>query len=314
MCIFSQPVQSVSNTQIFARFASDDWQYLVYQMQYATTQANAMILPLPVRTPADERRSLEFITLDEHPEFFSELAAGFPLALPDFEDFGRGLPAPAANALAGPLEVQEVGDFVASFVPSLADFNRLDEQFRISQDSWDQIPRYADYGFAVFQLKSLKGKPHPMAFRFRSRLATHDQRSLFFPTVHIHDGQVHAREEFDHSLYMQADEFDAACGEYLERPRLVRDSATGYVRSKWVAGEFCNVEASRGILKGDALIHRRDMRGRHANDDVLVDLDLAQVEEQSRSLPGTPLPVLSSMAALVGLTWLFERRSRLAGK
>lgn len=317
MCIFSQPVQSVSNTQIFARLLPEGWQYLVYQMEYSTTQANAMILPLPVQTPADERRSLEFISLEDTPTFFDQLASGFPLEPNDSLEVGRGYPAPA-GAVESRLEVQEVGDFIASFVPSMADFDRLDEQFRVSQDSWDKIPRYSDYGFAVFQLKSLEGKPHPMAFRFRSRLATGEQPTIFFPTVHIHDGEVHDREDFDHTLYLQSPEFDAACGEYLQRVQSVKDRATGYVRSKWVAGEFCDIEASRGILDPDALLHRLDMNGRFANTDVLAALERAEVGEQSWLTPQKSLPVIGSLASLFGmasvsgLAWLFHRRDKLA--
>src|SRR5690606_16069404 len=108
------------------------------------------------------------------------------------------------------LAVHEVGDFVASFVPTLADFRRLDPQFVIPQESWDKIPEYSDYGFAVFQLKSLVGNPHPMAFEFTTRWPDR----IFFPTVHIHDGEVHDREEFDHTLYLQHPEFDRVVGTY----------------------------------------------------------------------------------------------------
>lgn len=39
-----------------------------------------------------------------------------------------------------------------------------------------------------------------MAFSFPSARAGH----LFFPTMHIHDGEVHEKEDFDHTLYCQA--------------------------------------------------------------------------------------------------------------
>lgn len=90
---------------------------------------------------------------------------------------------------AAPLRVHEVGSFEASFVPSLADFSRLDARFRLPDGLWEGLPIYADYGFAVFKLKAGERKVHPMAFEFASR----DRRQLFFPTVHIHDGQIAER-------------------------------------------------------------------------------------------------------------------------
>ena len=45
MCIFSQPVESVTNTKIFARLQDGDWQHLVYQMSFASQRDNAIILP-----------------------------------------------------------------------------------------------------------------------------------------------------------------------------------------------------------------------------------------------------------------------------
>ena len=41
MCIFSQPVVSVTDTNIFARLLPDGWQYLVYQMKFETKTNNA---------------------------------------------------------------------------------------------------------------------------------------------------------------------------------------------------------------------------------------------------------------------------------
>lgn len=96
--------------------------------------------------------------------------------------------------------VHAVGSFEASFVPSMADWDRLDPRFRLPVDTWARLGDYADWGFAVFRLAPGKQATiHPMAFRFRTR----DPRRLFFPTVHVHDGQVHATARFDHWLYYQ---------------------------------------------------------------------------------------------------------------
>ena len=205
MCIFSQPVVSVSDTNIFARMLPDGWQYLVYQMRFETRDKNAMVLPLPVQLPATDEKTLEFISLKQHDRFFKDLDKGFPLALPSRSMLSEGVDT-AVNSKQM-LKVHDVGDFIASFVPTVGDFDRLDKQFRVPQESWDKIPRYSDYGFAVFQLKSLQGQPHPMAFKFRSRLNQPGNGSLFFPTVHIHDGEVHQLEKFDHTLVFAGPRF-----------------------------------------------------------------------------------------------------------
>src|SRR5215467_6262836 len=194
MCCFSQPVISVTGTNIFARPDSDGRQLLVYSMTINARNDLAMILPLPVKTPAGEK-DVKFIDLKEYSEFFADMERGF-----------YNLPPPAAGgfvalsaARSQKLEVIQVGNFEASFVPTQKDFSRLDERFRLPPDAWKQLPQYESYGFAVFKLKSGEMKVHPMAFSFPREKA----RALFFPTVHIHDGKVHSKAHFDHALFCQ---------------------------------------------------------------------------------------------------------------
>ncbi|MFK7821310.1 MAG: hypothetical protein AB8G99_21525 [Planctomycetaceae bacterium] len=306
MCIFSQPVVSVTDTSIFARLMPNGWQHLVYQMKFETRAQNAIILPLPVALPSAEE-SLQFVSLKGYDRFFADLNRGFPLATRKSRSFSRGLPAGAK--VDSKIVVHEVGDFVASFVPTIADFDRLDEQFRVPDESWGKIPIYRDYGFAVFQLKSNKGKPHPMAFKFKSRLAQKNGGSIFFPTVHIHDGEVHEREKFDHTLFLQAPEFDKVCGDYQQRAKLVADRKTGYFRSKWPAARFCNVEKSKGIVAPGSLVHRLEMRGKLKNTDVLAHADLSHVKK-TNTAAGLGLP--GSILGLAGFKWFCDRRDHVA--
>ncbi|MDB4632189.1 hypothetical protein OAF96_02025 [bacterium] len=315
MCIFSQPVASVTDTNIFARLESDGWQHLVYQMTFRSKQSNAIILPLPVKLPATDEKSLEFVSLKGYERFFDDLNKGFPLEQVDSKPFSRsgGIGSFAKNST---LKVHEVGDFVASFVPRIPDFNRLDKQFRIPKESWDLLPTYSDYGFAVFQLKNLRGKPHPMAFKFHSRLGSGNDASIFFPTVHIHDGEVHAREDFDHTLFLQTSSYDEACGKYKQRARLVTDSATGYVRSKWAAKEFCKVNKSKGVIDGDSLIHRLKMRGKLRNTDVLAKLDVTgqnKMDSRIGSFGKVSFTAAAGVAGLLGMSWFFNRRNHISG-
>ena len=168
---------------------------LVYQMTYESEQENAMILPVPISLPARED-SVKFINLEQYEKFFHSIERSFPWRT----KFSLGCGSKAVTASAkDALKVVEVGSYVASFVPKLGDFDRLDKRFTLPQKVWDQLPQYQDYGFAVFQLKEGSRQPHPMAFEFETR----DETELFFPTVHVHDGEVHEKEHFQHWLYMQ---------------------------------------------------------------------------------------------------------------
>jgi hypothetical protein len=67
MCCFSQPIDRVSGTKIFARGVNRR-QVLVYSMVYAAPTDLAMVLPLPVppRSPED---AVRFISLEEYPGY-----------------------------------------------------------------------------------------------------------------------------------------------------------------------------------------------------------------------------------------------------
>lgn len=299
MCCFSRPVQRVSGTRIFCRLSGQDTQFVSYQMEYKSEVPNAMILPVPTQRGAQED-AVRFIDLSGYDQFFDDLAKGFPAVRQPPMAVEGAVPASRSAKL---LVVQEVGDFVASFVPSMDDFDRLDPQFVIPADVWSQIPEYADYGFVVFQLKNLEGKPHPMAFEFPTRL----KDKIFFPTVHIHDGEVHEFEEFDHTLYLQDAAFDERVGGYTRQS----DPATSLVRSKHKAGGFVAIDKAKGIVDGERLVHRRTLEGRLANTDVIV--KAAQVPSAvSANFPSSWMwaPVA---AAAVSIGWIIDRRNRLRG-
>ncbi len=306
MCCFAQPVLSVSDTHLFARLLENGKQVLAYQMKYRSERPNAMILPLPVATPAGED-AVRFKSLKDYDRFFTDLNRAFP-SPPQFASGrvnSRALPTGKA-----PLEVHEVGDFIASFVPTMNDFSRLDPQFVIPRESWEKIPGYSDYGFAVFQLKSLAGKPHPIAFEFATRWTDR----IFFPTVHIHDGEVHEREDFDHMLYVQHAEWDRLVGAY-RGPRSP-DPATGYVRSKKKAKDVCNIAASQGLLAPELLLHRWEIRGNFLNRDYLTNVAEPTVRAAGKGRSNQGAEWLLKLApwtiGLGGLAWFIGRRAAVA--
>ena len=245
MCCFSGPIKRVADTHLFARMGAQGNQVVIYSMTLDSKNDVAMILPIPVKAGSPEK-SVRFIDLSGYPDFFVDLNYAFPR-------MGYG-GAPKADRSAPPakLEIQSVGSFEASFVPTTGDFSRLDERFRLPLKIWDNIPSYADYGFVVFKLKAGNARVHPMAFSFPTR----DTSRLFFPTVHIHDGKIHATAGFDHALYCQG--ALAGATKWQESPNLVRDS----VKTK----------LTQGTVLPDRHVFRYELRGRFKNEDVWVPL------------------------------------------
>jgi hypothetical protein len=255
MCCFSVPVVSVSATRIFARVANDRHQFLVYSMHLETQRSVAMVLPLPVKHGTGEH-DVAFINLKDYPDFFADMEKGFPPPPPPATEHADGMVMPNSAAA---LEVVEVGDFQASFVPTEKDFSRLDKRFRLPEGAWKQLPTYNDYGFAVFKLKPGLQSVQPMAFSFPRR----DAQSMFFPTVHIHDGKVHSKAEFDHILYCQPRE-----GESFKF-----DLSRHWEESKGHAGNFMNLSRAHGLLEKDQHCYKTVMNGMLPNRDTIVALE-----------------------------------------
>lgn len=298
MCIFSQPVESVNDTKIFARKTKKRAQYLVYQMNYSSAGSNAMILPIPTTRSVTEEKGFQFIDLSSYESFFDDMAEGFPYVDPNVS-FSCSPPKPAS---ASKLKVHEVGSYVATFVPSLSEFGRLDARFVLPRETWNKVPEYKDYSFVVFQLSKGDARPHPMAFRFDSKM-----KDVYFPTMHIHDGEVHEREAFDHTLYLQHAWLDSQVGSYVNHR--FADKTTDLVRSKFPASRFCQVEDSMGIVLPDLLVHKKILVGQLKNCDCVIPVQ------------GDPIDVVTNFQQLhacmpwavgVGATaWFFARRNRV---
>lgn len=251
MCCFSKTVEYVRATNIFARSGADGRQWLVYNMEYAAQVDLSMVLPIPVK-PGSGENAVEFIDLQEYPRFFNDLLAGFPM-----RETGGGFGCSSDNAKsaapAAKLSVIAVGNFEASFVPTIKDFNRLDERFRLPSGSWDKLPGYRNFGFAVFKLNAGETTVHPMAFTFPRA----NPAELFFPTVHIHDGLVHEQAHFDHVLYCQRSPVD-------------RWNVTDWRESPGLAKAFMKIDPAKGIVDGAQHCFQRRLRGTLKNEDTLL--------------------------------------------
>ena len=119
-------------------------QYLAYSLALGSDKDVAMILPLPVasNTPED---GVQFIDLHEYPSLFTDLEKLHPPKRSKDNGSNRGAGSVDLESYRK-LEVKTVGSFEASFVPKVADFARLDERFRLPENTWDQLPAYKDFG------------------------------------------------------------------------------------------------------------------------------------------------------------------------
>jgi len=92
-----------------------------------------------------------------------------------------------------------------------------------------------------------------MAFEFPRA----DAKKLFFPTVHIHDGQVHAQATFDHTLYCQKREGDAL-------------SLPDWRESEFPARQFMAIDRTQGIVEAASHCYRKKIVGQRKNEDILI--------------------------------------------
>jgi len=250
MCIFSARVNQVTDTEIFVRVNAAGEQYTVYQNKFDTDTENAMIIPIPEATVGE--MGVEFINLEKYADFFKDIRESFPKSLSKglrrSETFGL--------CLHDAIEVHQVGSFEASYVPSQDDFERLDERFRLDSSAWEKLPEYQDYGFIVFKFKPGNQKPHPMAFKFKSAIPDY----AYFPTVHVHDGKVHEREGFDHTLYLQHEGNKSPPDNWNSNTEKGAKAHLKKYRSLEILADFSN------------LIYKRRIVGTYANTDIVLQI------------------------------------------
>lgn len=282
MCCFSGPVLSVRATRIFARALEGERQLVVYETAFAAASDLAMVLPIPVpEGSADD--AVRFVDLSNEALFFERL----DIAFVSRQAPGFGAPQAAGGAYrAPPLVVHEVGEFQASFVPSRGDFGRLDPCFRLAPSVIDALGARASYGFVVVQLRK-REKPvrvHPIGFTYPTR----DPARLFFPTVHVHDGEVHAEADFDHVLYTtdgaRVVGFDRLGSDGGARiPRRARAERTGYGGeptrdprpAEWLSAKPERLVTSKDgttVLPRDATVYRAELSESRTNDDTWLEL------------------------------------------
>lgn len=184
MCIFTLPVESVSNTRIAVGAINASLQLTVYQNETVTaTPGVAMVLPVPNSVPVN----MVDLSSKENWSWSQIEHTFFPMPLSNAGGFSFGA-ATWSSKSSGPLPVTKCGGYQVSFAPTLLDLKRIDATvFTLPVDIEQVLQQHYGQGFGfvvcVFQQGETKG--HPIAY-------THGLASggrLFIPTRHEH-GQV----------------------------------------------------------------------------------------------------------------------------
>jgi hypothetical protein len=118
------------------------------------------------------------------------------------------------------------------------------------------MPAYADYGFAVFQLRKGEAEVHPMALRFITR----SPDRLFFPTLHVHHGDAPAEAAFDHTLYLQAPAGVTAKDDWQRAIYPVTEVVS--------LGNILRRDPTHGLVQRTWPLFRREVSGMRLNTDT----------------------------------------------
>lgn len=256
MCMFTvkapQEAVEVAGTHIFGRFGRAGTQLLAYEMSLRGPVETAMLLPLPV---APGTSSIRFIDLAGYPTLFDDLSAAL-IIWTERHPWRRTLSGGSTPA-APTLPVHQVGAYEASFAPTIADLDRLDQRFRLPQDLWSHLPQYADWGVVAFKLRpdARPQRVHPMAFEFPSRR----RDALFFPTVHVHDGRWMPSARFDHALYFQGEDFELPADGWFRDTAALSEEESSYANEAFLS-QLQREWWGYGQLKGSRLGRRRGCR------------------------------------------------------
>jgi hypothetical protein len=233
MSAFSGNLQLVSNTRIFAR-PENGQEFLAYQFDFAADGPIALTMPLPT-PPGTTADAVKFTDLSGYPEFFVDMEKGFPYAR-DVTGANRKMRAGTPNAYEG------------FFYPTLQDLSGLEEDLRIPDEVWSQLVEYNDFGFAVVKISPDVHPFYPLALQFPMR----NPNLLYFPTLHIRNGQAPEEVNFDHDLFCQA--------------------RAGWLRTYDIASSFMDIDRANGVIDPGERVSRMTVQGMHPNSDILVGL------------------------------------------
>ena len=209
MCIFSNTVEKIKQTNILVYETQDKRQVTVYSNEVELSnlqrdKPNAMILPVPCKGMSVN--SIQLLNLSGVPKLFSDLDDILPMPEEEVEliDFS---PDDTPKSLS--LTIKRVGGYLVSIAYDVNELDAINKsKFEIRKPVLDLLKRmYKEgYSFIVCKFEPNVTKitlPHPLAY-VHTKIAPD---LLFVPTLHYHsdehDDSIYATEYelFDHDIY-----------------------------------------------------------------------------------------------------------------
>ena len=99
-------------------------------------------------------------------------------------------------------------------------------------------------------------------------------KTLFFPTVHIHDNEVHSKADFHHTLYYQCEFFENLSKTIVNEGRGGRDEFAimdlPYDGMTTQASDFMDIDKTKGIIDAEKNCYGLWLEGELDNRDIWI--------------------------------------------
>lgn len=203
MCIFTGPVDTVTNTKIFATMLGGEsagTQFTCYNNVVELKNANPVAMVIGLPNPTGEPDKINMFDMSPYPEFFDKLQSLFHAPV-----VYRGMKGPGLSMKNSPpkvLPVLKCGPYSYSVAPTFADLKRIDwTRFEMSPDVEKLLEsQYANNGFGFLVCLCSETGSYPTIGVTHPALANGE---LFLPTMHEHAGGADGSTvaDWDHTIY-----------------------------------------------------------------------------------------------------------------
>lgn len=211
MCLISDDIENVSDTNILISTNSDNTNQLVVYSNYINnlSQSNAMVLPVP--NPS----TLKFIDLSNYKNLFDDCNNCF-YNISYSQSFCNNL-----NSKNNTLNIFSVGSYQVSVAMNLNQIQNVDKNiFNLSSGLNEILSKYYNksfFGFIICKLNSGKEKYHPLAYSHKII-----NSKIFIPTKHYH-------QEIKHKPFFQSSYFDPRQNVFNQNYSLINNTNNSYI-------------------------------------------------------------------------------------
>jgi hypothetical protein len=216
MCLISDDIETVSDTNILVSTNIDNTRQLIVYSNYINniSQSNAMVLPVP--NPS----TLKFIDLSNYKNLFNDCNNCFydPNATYSYSN--------KSISTNGTLNVFSVGSYQVSVAMNLNQIQNINKNiFNLSNGLNEMLNKYYNksfFGFIICKLNSGKEKYHPLAYSHKII-----DSKIFIPTKHYH-------QEVKHTQIFQGSYFDKRQNNFNQNYSLLNNTHSSYISNNQI--------------------------------------------------------------------------------